>query len=416
MPKKVLKKESKKTNTPKKHIDDERKTDLYGQWKRNQKANILGKDIGDENKNRIYGQWKTNLYRNHFKDDDDYDVKDDKNSDDMRGLTEEKQLEEFHKVEHRKRYGARTAQYKKGSENIGWRIQPRTDLKGKKRYKWGSLKDLYPPNLSNPLTCKIPSLVDFLETHQPKYFFYTLENWDFQNEKKIPVETNLIYKALLYWRLMLFTGGLDDNQTKIVKSYLKTASAIIKDRMPMFDYWPYKNGLVHYYGYKKDDTYKERNKQSNFISFNPDVPYIFFDYFNRLKDKLIPYSREMQKEISLKNKQVYWIKVFKTNFEKKEIPSEVVLKTDFNYQNLDLVVSSYLAWEHNKLKRSKDEPRIKLLADWKLLYSIYKEVDSLKNKNHKSFDVEDVSVQKVDYELTLGPPIPTRSIHNHSLK
>ena len=112
MPEKASKKESKKAKTPEKQIDDEHKTNLYGQWKRNQKANILGKDIGDENKNRIYGQWKTNLYRNYFKDDDDYDVKDDKNSDDMRGLTEEKQLEEFHKVEHRKRYGARTAQYK----------------------------------------------------------------------------------------------------------------------------------------------------------------------------------------------------------------------------------------------------------------------------------------------------------------
>ena len=41
----------------------------------------------------------------------------------------------------------------------------------------------------------------------------------------------------------------------------------------------------------------------------------------------------MQEETSLKNKQTYWIKVFKTNFEKKEIPNEVVLKTDFNYQD-----------------------------------------------------------------------------------
>ena len=124
----------------------------------------------------------------------------------------------------------------------------------------------------------------------------------------------------------------------------------------------------------------------------------------------------MQEETSLKNKQTYWIKVFKTNFEKKEIPNEVVLKTDFNYKNLDLVVSSYLSWEHNMLKRIKDEPKMKLLMDWKLIYSIYKEVESLKNKNHKSFNVEEVSVQKVDYELTLGPPVPTTSMHNHSLK
>ena len=95
----------------------------------------------------------------------------------------------------------------------------RTDLKGEKRYRWGSLKDLHPPNLANPLTCKIPSLIDFLDTRQPKYFFYTLKNWDFEKEKDLPVETNILYKALLYWRLMLFTGDLDEKQQKIVKYY-----------------------------------------------------------------------------------------------------------------------------------------------------------------------------------------------------
>ena len=375
------------------------------------KANILGKSIDENNKKtHIYAQWMMNRYRNHFQDD----VRDDKNLDEIKGLTGEKRLEEFLKVEHRRRYGVRTTRYKKGSENIGWKIKPRTDSKGIKKYRWGSLKDLFPPNLSNPFTCKVPSLIDFLDTRQPKYFFYTLENWDFQNEKQLPIETNLIYKALLYWRLMLFTGNLDDDKSKIVKYYLNTASRIINSRMPIFNYWPYKNGLVHYYGYKRDGTYKERNKKSNFISFNPDLPHVFFDYFNNLKNKLIPYSREMEEETNLKNKQEHWIKVVKTIFEKKEIPNEIALKTNFNYQNLDLVASSYIAWEHDLLKWNKKEPQIKLLADWKLVYSIYKEVTSLKKKKPELFAVEEISVQQVDYELILGPPIPTNSIHNHS--
>ena len=75
---------------------------------------------------------------------------------------------------------------------------------------------------------------------------------------------------------MLFTGNLDDDKSKIVKYYLNTASRIINSRMPIFNYWPYKNGLVHYYGYKRDGTYKERNKKSNFISYGEDDK-IFFN-------------------------------------------------------------------------------------------------------------------------------------------
>ena len=137
----------------------------------------------------------------------------------QKGMTDEQKLQEFHKDEHAARYGAKTSKYKRGSAELGWKIVARTDLKGEKRYRWGSLKDLHPPNLANPLTCKIPSLIDFLDTRQPKYFFYTLKNWDFEKEKDLPVETNILYKALLYWRLMLFTGDLDEKQQKIVKYY-----------------------------------------------------------------------------------------------------------------------------------------------------------------------------------------------------
>ena len=54
--------------------------------------------------------------------------------------------------EHAKRYG-RHKGYKKGSFELGWKIQPRTSTQGRIKYRWGNLKDFYPPNLANPLTC-----------------------------------------------------------------------------------------------------------------------------------------------------------------------------------------------------------------------------------------------------------------------
>jgi len=303
---------------------------------------------------------------------------------------EEKDLGE----EHAKRYG-RHKGYKKGSFELGWKIQPRTPIKGRTKYKWGNLKDFYPPNLANPLTCRIPSLIDFLETRQPKYFFYTLEDWDFDNDINFPVEEQLVCKAIMYWRLMLFTHNLDDTSIKIVKYYLNTANKIITSRMPIFGYWPYKNGLVHYYDYKKEDTYKDRNKKPYFISFNPDTPLLFLKYFDQTRDKLFQHERDIKLEKNLKIKEDHWTKVFKSIFEKKEIPGAVALKTSFNYQNLDLVVASYIAWEHNKLRPSKNEPKIKLLADWKQVYSIYKEVLFLKEKSPELFEADTVLVTEL---------------------
>ncbi|RZP13876.1 MAG: hypothetical protein EVA31_02270, partial [Candidatus Dadabacteria bacterium] len=115
-------------------------------------------------------------------------------------------------------------------------FEPRTPIQGRTKYRWGNLKDLYPPNLANPLTCRIPSLIDFLETRQPKYFFYTLEDWDFENDSSFPVEKELVYKTLMYWRLMLFTGEIEGQESKIVQYYLNTANKIISGRMPIFGY------------------------------------------------------------------------------------------------------------------------------------------------------------------------------------
>jgi hypothetical protein len=264
---------------------------------------------------------------------------------------------------------------------------PRTVVKGRTKFKWGNLKDFYPPNLANPLTCRIPSLIDFLETRQPKYFFYTLEDWDFDNDDNFPVEKELVCKAIMYWRLTLFTNELDKESSRIVNYYLNTANKIISSRMPIFGYWPYKNGLVHYY-------YKE--KGDNEISFNPDIPSMFLSYFDELREKLFQHERDIKLEKSLKVKEEYWIKIFKSIFEKKKIPGAVAFKTSFNYQNLDLVVASYIAWEHNKFRPSKNEPKIKLLADWKQIYSIYKEVCFLRDKNPGSFQQDILSVTRSD--------------------
>ena len=53
-------------------------------------------------------------------------------------------------------------------------------------------------------------------------------------------------------------NSTDEKQKKIVKYYLDTCNRIISARMPMFEFWPYGNGLAHYYNYKKEDTYKDR--------------------------------------------------------------------------------------------------------------------------------------------------------------
>jgi hypothetical protein len=43
----------------------------------------------------------------------------------------------------------------------------------------------------------------------------------------------------------------------------------------------------------------------------------------------------------------------------------------------------------------KNEPKIKLLADWKQIYSIYKEVVSLKDKSSELFEEEVISVTEL---------------------
>ena len=65
---------------------------------------------------------------------------------------------------------------------------------------------------------------------------------------------------------------------------------------------------------------------------------MFLSYFDELREKLFQHERDIKLEKSLKVKEEYWIKIFKSIFEKKKIPGAVAFKTSFNYQNLDLVV------------------------------------------------------------------------------
>ena len=273
-------------------------------------------------------------------------------------------------------------------------FKPRTNLEGRKRYRWGSNKNLFPTNVVNPLTCKVPSFVDFVETKETRFFFYMLEDWNFR-ERLNPVEEELACRALLHWRLRLMTGSVDDEEKKIIKFYLKTASKIIDDTMPRKSFWPYSDGLVHVYNIQKDRSYKNRNRNSAYISFNNDEPKKFYDFFNQFKEKLLPYERDIINENNLKKKETYWIRTLKSIFTKKDLPDMVQLKSTFNYQNLDLIVSSYISWKHNIIKPHKKEPSKGLITDWKLIYSIYKELELLKNKNPEKFKTNDVMVMSI---------------------
>ena len=60
------------------------------------------------------------------------------------------------------------------------------------------------------------------------------------------------------------------------------------------NFWPYKDGLVHVYGQKKDMTYKNRNKFADHIDFNKEQPFVFLiilmklrTSFQNLKEKFL---------------------------------------------------------------------------------------------------------------------------------
>ena len=112
------------------------------------------------------------------------------------GSIMKEELENYHKKEHAKRYGT-NANYKKSSFNLGWRVQPITSIKGRRNYKWGRKISIHPNNLANPFTRRVPSLIDFLQTKEPRYLFYTLEDWEIDNTKELTVESDLIIKAAL---------------------------------------------------------------------------------------------------------------------------------------------------------------------------------------------------------------------------
>ena len=182
---------------------------------------------------------------------------------------------------------------------------------------------------------------------------------------------------------------------KMIKFYLKTASKIIDDSMPRKNFWPYKDGLVHVYGQKKDLTYKNRNKFADRITFNEEQPSLFFNYFNQTKNKLSQYEREISRESNLKKKEAYWTRTFQIIFEKSDLPDKIFFKTRFNFQNIDLVTASYLSWKHNSIISHKKEPKRGLVSDWKLIYSLYKELDALRIKSPGLFLDDSIMVTSI---------------------
>ena len=134
------------------------------------------------------------------------------------GSIMKEELENYHKKDHARRYGT-NAEYQKSSFNLGWRIQPITSTKGRKNYKWGCNISIHPDNLANPFTRRVPSLIDFLQTKQPRYLFYTLEDWEIDKGKELTIESDLIIKAVLYWRLMIFTNNLNEKEKKMAKHF-----------------------------------------------------------------------------------------------------------------------------------------------------------------------------------------------------
>ena len=254
------------------------------------------------------------------------------------------ELENYHKKEHAKRYGT-NAKYKKSSFNLGWRIQPITSIKGRKNYKWGRKISIHPNNLANPFTRRVPSLIDFLQTKEPRYLFYTLEDWEINKTKELTLESDLIIKAVLYWRLMIFTNNLKEKEKKMVKHFLKTISNISYKKLKKQNYWLYKDGLMHIYD------------NNNFILkeniFNKTL---YYDFYIKFKEKLKIYFRESNSITDIDLKKQYWIKIYKT-FSKNKINKFKKSLSFINFENKDDIIILFLYLNHICLKVDKSEPQ-----------------------------------------------------------
>jgi len=259
------------------------------------------------------------------------------------GSIMKEELENYHKKDHARRYGT-NAEYQKSSFNLGWRIQPITSTKGRKNYKWGCNISIHPDNLANPFTRRVPSLIDFLQTKQPRYLFYTLEDWEIDKGKELTIESDLIIKAVLYWRLMIFTNNLNEKEKKMAKHFLKTVSNISYNKLKKQNYWLYKDGLMHVYN---NDTFSLKENIFNKI--------LYYELYLNIKEKLKIYFRESDTITDINLKYQYWVKVYKT-LEKNKINRFKKLLSFINFDNKDDILILFLYMNHISLKPDKSEP------------------------------------------------------------
>lgn len=260
------------------------------------------------------------------------------------GSVMKEELEKYHKKEHAKRYGT-NAKYQKSSFNLGWRIQPLTSIKGRKSYKWGKETSTHPDNLANPFTKRVPSLIDFLQIKEPRYLFYALEDWEISDTDKLSVEADLISKAILYWRLMIFTNQFNDDQKNKVKHYLKIISKIALKKFEKNGFWPYPDGLMH--------VYNEGKLNLEYNIFNDTI---FFNFYKEFANSLKIYFRESDSISDNKLKQDYWIKICKIiNKKKLTYFKKIIKEIDINEKLFIVIIFLYL--NHISYKAESSEPK-----------------------------------------------------------
>tara|TARA_B100000927_G_scaffold281741_1_gene267588 strand:+ start:419 stop:1309 length:891 start_codon:yes stop_codon:yes gene_type:complete len=267
------------------------------------------------------------------------------------GSIMKEELEKYHKEEHAKRYGT-NAEYKKSSFNLGWRIQPKTSTKGRKKYKWGKDSSVHPNNLANPFTKNVPALIDFLETKEPRFLFYTLEDWDMNSKIDLSVESEIISRAVLYWRLMIFTNQYDQNETKKVKYFLKTVSIICEKKFKQNGIKLYSDGIIHSF---TNDSFE--------LNLNPFNKIIFIKTYNKFLSEIKTYYRE-SKSMNQNEKKKYWIKVFSSlikNFQKKFLK----IFDKININKIQDIVIIYFYISHNSLIKDKN-----ISVDFNMFYDL----------------------------------------------
>ncbi len=188
-------------------------------------------------------------------------------------------------------------------------------------------------------------MIDFLQIKEPRYLFYALEDWEISDTDKLSVEADLISKAILYWRLMIFTNQFNDDQKNKVKHYLKIISKIALKKFEKNGFWPYPDGLMH--------VYKEGKLNLEYNIFNDTT---FFNFYKEFANSLKIYFRESDSISDNKLKQDYWIKICKIiNKKKLTYFKKIIKEIDINEKLFIVIIFLYL--NHISYKAESSEPK-----------------------------------------------------------